>query len=117
MILMNEVIKLGGEVKDRIGTIAIATAMEDIIVTHAFAAAACHAAYSYAAATLGEMTREVTLVEHHGAIVGEVQEEFTGRGERVIVEDYASTANLRGGHAPPQLYTPVLFVFLTKIRK
>ena len=116
MILMNEVIKLGGEVKDRIGTIA--TAMEkDIIVTHAFAAAACHATYSYAAATVGETTKEVTMVEYYGAIVGEVQEEFTGRGERVIVEDYASTANLRGGHAPPQLYTPVLFVFFTKIRK
>ena len=82
MILIEEVIKLEGEeVKDRIGTAAIATAVKkDIISTHAFAATACHAACSYAAATVGETTKKVAMVEHHGAIVGEVQEEYTGRG-------------------------------------
>ena len=80
MILIEEMIKLGGETRDKIETAAIATAMKKDIVTHAFAAAACHTAYSYAATTMGEKTKEVTMVEHHGALVGEVQEEFTGRG-------------------------------------
>ena len=40
MILMNEVIKLGGEAKDKIKTAAIATAIKkDTIATHALAAA------------------------------------------------------------------------------
>ena len=65
MILMNEVIKLGGEAKDKIKTATIATARKkDAIITHALAAA-CYAAWYAAAAccagaTVGEKTKEVT---------------------------------------------------------
>ena len=46
------------------------------------------------------------MVEHHGALVGEVQEEFTGRGEGVNVKEDASKDILRGGHAPSQPTIP-----------
>ena len=102
MILMEEVFKLGGEAKDKIKTAAIATARKkDTIVTHAFATTC------YAAATVGETTKEVAMVEHHEAMVGEVQYKFSGRGKGVIMEEDASTAILRGGHAPSQPCTPL----------
>ena len=93
---MNEVIKLGGEAKDKIKTAAIATAMrKDTIATHALAAA------YYTAATVGESTKSVAIVEKR------VQDEVTGRGEGVNVEEEAIRDIFGGGHAPSQPTTPM----------
>ena len=56
-------IQLETAVVDRIEHTAVATAMErDIFVTHAYTAIASYAASSYAAATVGETTKEVATV-------------------------------------------------------
>ena len=76
------------------------------IVAHTYTAVTCSAA-SYAYATMGDTTKEVARVKQHKVIIGEVQYEARVRGEGDIVEEDASTAILRGGHAPSQPYTPV----------
>ena len=78
MILMNEVIKLGGEAQDKIEHAAISIAVKNI-VTRAYNSVS-RAAASYAFATVGDTTMEVAMVERHQVFAGEVQQEFTVRG-------------------------------------